>query len=291
MTSDLLERCNGALPQGDRRRRDQPPRSTTSSLSVAAPVCCRDDPGQELTGGKEPGQGVNPTRSSPSARACRPAFSGRAQGRPVDRRHPRSASASRPRAVGSRSSSTATRPSRPSAARSSRRPTTTSRAVLIQVFQGEREIAQHNKVWAPSRLTGVAPAPAASRKIEVTFDIDANGIVHVSAKDMGTGKEQSMTISGGARCPRGDRADGQEAEAHAEEDRKRVEESRPATRPSSSSTRPRSSSPTAATGRRAERKVVEEALADLKGRRRQRTPRPASSELKARPRSSVRSRR
>ena len=98
-------------------------------------------------------------------------------------------------------------------------------SVLIQVFQGEREIAQHNKPLGTFELTGIAPAPRGIPQIEVTFDIDANGIVHVSAKDRGTGKEQSMTISGGSALPKEeiDRMV-KEAEAHAEEDRKRREE-------------------------------------------------------------------
>src|SRR5919112_5797028 len=70
--------------------------------------------------------------------------------------------------------------------------------VLIQVFQGERELARDNKPLGTFELTGIAPAPRGVPQIEVTFDIDRNGIVHVSAKDRGTGKEQSMTISGGS---------------------------------------------------------------------------------------------
>ncbi|MGB2701233.1 MAG: molecular chaperone DnaK [Candidatus Phosphoribacter baldrii] len=98
-------------------------------------------------------------------------------------------------------------------------------SVLIQVFQGEREIAQHNKPLGTFELTGIAPAPRGIPKIEVTFDIDANGIVHVSAKDMGTGKEQSMTISGGSALPKEEiERMVREAEQHAEEDRQRVEE-------------------------------------------------------------------
>ena len=98
-------------------------------------------------------------------------------------------------------------------------------SVLIQVFQGERELAQHNKSLGTFELTGIAPAPRGLPKIEVTFDIDANGIVHVSAKDQGTGKEQSMTISGGSALPKEeiDRMV-KEAEAHAEEDKKRRED-------------------------------------------------------------------
>ncbi|MTB72464.1 molecular chaperone DnaK [Arsenicicoccus sp. MKL-02] len=98
-------------------------------------------------------------------------------------------------------------------------------SVLIQVFQGERELAQQNKGLGTFELTGIAPAPRGMPKIEVTFDIDANGIVHVSAKDQGTGKEQSMTISGGSALSKEeiDRMV-KDAEAHAEEDKKRREE-------------------------------------------------------------------
>jgi len=98
-------------------------------------------------------------------------------------------------------------------------------SVLIQVFQGERELAQHNKPLGTFELTGVAPAPRGVPKVEVTFDIDANGIVHVSAKDQGTGKEQSMTISGGSALPKEDiERMVREAEEHAEEDKARREE-------------------------------------------------------------------
>src|SRR4051795_10741873 len=98
-------------------------------------------------------------------------------------------------------------------------------SVLIQVFQGERSLARENKPLGTFELTGIAPAPRGVPQIEVTFDIDANGIVHVSAKDRGTGKEQSMTISGGSALPK-DEIDRmiREAEAHAEEDRQRREE-------------------------------------------------------------------
>ncbi|MDC5697581.1 molecular chaperone DnaK [Intrasporangium calvum] len=98
-------------------------------------------------------------------------------------------------------------------------------SVLIQVFQGEREIAQHNKSLGTFELTGIAPAPRGVPKIEVTFDIDANGIVNVSAKDQGTGKEQKMTITGGSALSKEeiDRMV-KDAEAHAEEDRKRRED-------------------------------------------------------------------
>ena len=98
-------------------------------------------------------------------------------------------------------------------------------AVQIQVFQGEREMAAYNKRLGMFELTGIAPAPRGIPQIEVTFDIDANGIVHVSAKDLGTGKEQRMTITGGSALPK-DEIDRmmRDAESHAEEDKKRREE-------------------------------------------------------------------
>jgi len=98
-------------------------------------------------------------------------------------------------------------------------------SVLIQVFQGEREIAVHNKALGTFELTGIAPAPRGVPQVEVTFDIDANGIVHVSAKDRGTGKEQSMTISGGSALPKEEiERMVREAEEHAAEDKARREE-------------------------------------------------------------------
>ncbi|MFD2840057.1 molecular chaperone DnaK [Populibacterium corticicola] len=98
-------------------------------------------------------------------------------------------------------------------------------SVLIQVFQGEREFARDNKPLGTFELTGIAPAPRGMPQVEVTFDIDANGIVHVSAKDKGTGKEQSMTITGGSSLPKED-IDRmvREAEEHAAEDKKRRED-------------------------------------------------------------------
>ena len=98
-------------------------------------------------------------------------------------------------------------------------------SVLIQVYQGEREFARDNKLLGTFELSGIAPAPRGVPQIEVTFDIDANGIVHVSAKDRGTGKEQSVTITGGSSLPKED-IDRmvREAEEHAAEDKKRREE-------------------------------------------------------------------
>jgi molecular chaperone DnaK len=98
-------------------------------------------------------------------------------------------------------------------------------AVQIQVYQGEREMAAYNKKLGMFELAGIAPAPRGIPQVEVTFDIDANGIVHVSAKDLATGKEQSVTISGGSALSK-DEIDRMmaDAEAHAEEDKKRKEE-------------------------------------------------------------------
>ena len=98
-------------------------------------------------------------------------------------------------------------------------------AVQIVAFQGEREMAAYNKRLGMFELTGIAPAPRGVPQIEVTFDIDANGIVHVSAKDLGTGKEQKMTITGGSALSKEeiDRMM-KDAEAHAEEDKQRREE-------------------------------------------------------------------
>jgi len=97
-------------------------------------------------------------------------------------------------------------------------------SVAIQVFQGEREFTRDNKALGTFELTGIAPAPRGVPQIEVTFDIDANGIVQVSARDKGTGKEQKITISGGSSLSKEDiERMVQDAEAHAAEDRRRRE--------------------------------------------------------------------
>ena len=98
-------------------------------------------------------------------------------------------------------------------------------AVQISAFQGEREMASYNKRLGMFELTGIAPAPRGVPQIEVTFDIDANGIVHVTAKDLGTGKSQSMTITGGSALSKEEiERMMKDAEAHAEEDKQRREE-------------------------------------------------------------------
>jgi molecular chaperone DnaK len=97
-------------------------------------------------------------------------------------------------------------------------------SVEIHVLQGEREMVSGNKSLGKFMLTDLPPAPRGMPQIEVTFDIDANGIVHVSAKDLGTGKEQSMTITGGSALPKDDIEQMiKDAESHAEEDRQRKE--------------------------------------------------------------------
>ena len=141
-------------------------------------------------------------------------------------------------------------------------------SVQIQVYQGEREIAAYNKKLGMFELTGLPPAPRGVPQIEVTFDIDANGIVHVSAKDLGTGKEQSMTITGGSALPKDDiERMMRDAEAHAEEDRQRREEAE--TRNTGDQLVYQTEKFLAENadkfaGRRGHRAEVEEALAELK---------------------------
>jgi molecular chaperone DnaK len=98
-------------------------------------------------------------------------------------------------------------------------------SVEVHVLQGEREMASYNQTLGKFQLVGIPPAPRGVPQIEVTFDIDANGIVHVSAKDMATGATQSMTITGGSSLSK-DEIDRmvRDAEAHAEEDRQRRDE-------------------------------------------------------------------
>jgi len=98
-------------------------------------------------------------------------------------------------------------------------------SVEIHVIQGEREMAMYNKTLGKFQLVDLPPAPRGVPQIEVTFDIDANGIVHVSAKDRATGKEQSMTITGQSSLSKDDiNQMVRDAEAHAEDDRRRKEE-------------------------------------------------------------------
>lgn len=97
-------------------------------------------------------------------------------------------------------------------------------SVQIQVYQGEREIAAYNKKLGMFELTGLPPAPRGVPQIEVAFDIDANGIMHVAAKDLGTGKEQKMTVTGGSSLPKDEvNRMREEAEKYADEDHRRRE--------------------------------------------------------------------
>ena len=139
-------------------------------------------------------------------------------------------------------------------------------SVEIHVLQGEREMAQYNKTLGKFQLVDLPPAPRGVPQIEVTFDIDANGIVHVSAKDRATSKEQSMTITGQSSLSKDDIDQMvKDAEAHAEEDRQRRKRPRSATRPTRSSTRPRSCSKEQGDKISAEEKRnVEAKLGDLK---------------------------
>ena len=129
-------------------------------------------------------------------------------------------------------------------------------SVEIHVLQGEREMSQFNKTLGKFQLVDLPPAPRGVPQIEVTFDIDANGIVHVSAKDRATNKEQSMTITGQSSLDK-DAIDQmvKDAEAHAEEDRQSAaRRPRSATTPTRSCTRPRSCSRSRATSSRARRR-------------------------------------
>ena len=121
-------------------------------------------------------------------------------------------------------------------------------SVEIHVLQGERDMAQYNKTLGKFQLVDLPPAPRGVPQIEVVFDIDANGIVHVSAKDRATNKEQSMTITGQSTLDKDDIDQMvKDAEAHAEEDRSVAKRPRSATTPIRSSTRPRRCSASRAT--------------------------------------------
>ena len=121
-------------------------------------------------------------------------------------------------------------------------------SVEIHVLQGEREMARYNKTLGKFQLVDLPPAPRGVPQIEVTFDIDANGIVHVSAKDRATNKEQSMTITGQSTINKDDIEQMvKDAEAHAEEDPSVVRRPRSATTPTPSCTRPRRCSASRAT--------------------------------------------
>ena len=155
-------------------------------------------------------------------------------------------------------------------------------SVEIHVLQGEREMASGNKSLGKFQLTGIPPAPRGMPQIEVTFDIDANGIIAVTAKDQGTGKEQKIEIKSGSGLS-DEEIQGMvsDAESHAEEDASSVSWPRPATSPRTPPTRPRKRSPTLATkSTQATKDEVEAAVKDvrdsleLRARSRRSTPRP-----------------
>jgi molecular chaperone DnaK len=124
-------------------------------------------------------------------------------------------------------------------------------SVEIHVLQGEREMAMYNKTLGKFQLVDLPPAPAGVPQIEVTFDIDANGIVHVSAKDRATNKEQSMTITGQSSLDKDSIEQMvRDAEAHADEDRRRKARRKSATTPTRSCTRRKRSCATRATSSR-----------------------------------------
>ena len=212
-------------------RRSRTPGSTRSKIDHVILVggCTRmpavADLVHELTG-KDAHKGVNPDevgrgrRVDPGRRA-----EGRRQGHPAPRRH---AAVARHRDQGS-DHDQAHRAQHARSRRSRRRSFTTADdnqpSVEIKVLQGESDMAYRNKPLGTFTLTGLPPAPRGVPQIEVTFDIDANGIVHVSAKDLGTGKEQSMVISGGTALGKDDINQMiKDAEAHAEEDQRKREE-------------------------------------------------------------------
>ena len=227
MTKDLLDRTKAAVPERHQGRRHQAlrhrPRRARRRLDPHAgrhPRSSRSSPAA-----RSPTRASTRTRSSPSAPPCRPASSRASARTSCSSTSPRSRLGIETKGglftkLIERNTAIPTKRSEIFSTAEDNQP-----SVLIQVFQGEREIAQHNKPLGTFELTGIAPAPRGVPQIEVTFDIDANGIVHVSAKDRGTGKEQSMTISGGSALPKEEiERMVKEAEAHAEEDKKRREE-------------------------------------------------------------------